>query len=125
MAWLPIQHYYGDIVRRLFLIASIIILLSLPLFYSILSDSILTFIIAVLVFGFLAGLTDPLKQKVALFDTCISALALVVFAYNAVHAYTATSSILSPLFLVNEMLAILFFFALYYSVKTLRGMFLE
>lgn len=117
-------HYYGDIVRRLFVAASVIILLSIPELIKAFSPTVLELIIGIIIINFLAGLTNPLQSKIAFFDALISAIGFVIFEYQAVIEYTLHGPE-TFLFISNQLLAFIFSFALYYSVKTLRGMLLD
>lgn len=116
-------HYYGDMVRRLFILAGVVILVMLPVLQSALSVPLLATILAVIVIAFFAGFTNPLQKSVAFFNILISAGGLILFEYQAVLSYVPEK--ITFLFGTHQLLAIIFFFALYYSVKTLRGMMLE
>ncbi len=119
------EHYYGDIIRKLFFAGSITILVTFPFFYNLLTyNRVLIFGGAILLI-LLAGLTSP-KQKFVMFSNAvISFLAITFFEYYSIQFYlTDNGSFLkSLLFVVNYSLAINFLFAFYFSVKTLRGMF--
>ena len=117
-------HYYGDNVRKLFILGAIIIMLSLPFFSDLLPVPVFVSIASILTLGFAAGLTNPTQMWVVIVNTIISASALVIFEYYAVANYLS-DSIRYVLSLINQILAIVFLIALYYSVKTLRGMFLR
>lgn len=113
-----VSHYYGDIIRVLFITASIIILGTLP----ILKESIpvphavsLAFVVAV---GIAAGLTSPQYQWIMAVDAFISFLGVGAFEYAAI----SLSQLWGIFFWTNQSLAIIFFITLYYSVKSLRWM---
>jgi hypothetical protein len=110
-------------VRKLFILTGVVILIMLPVLQSALSIPLLATILAVIIIAFFAGLTNPLQKSVAFFNMLISATGLVLFEYQAVLSYVPET--ITPLFGTNQILALIFFFALYYSVKTLRGMMLE
>src|SRR3989338_342757 len=112
------SHYYGDIVRRLFFIAGLIMLITLSTFKQLLPVPTFVSIFAILIVGFLAGLTNPLQKWVMALNTGISLIGLTTFEYHAVIGYDNLSD---PLFWINQGLAFIFFFALYYSIKTVRG----
>src|SRR3989344_1598200 len=67
---------------------------------------------------FIAGLTNPLQKWVMALNTGISLIGLITFEYHAVTGY---DNLRDPLFWINQGLAFIFFFALYYSTKTVRG----
>lgn len=114
-------HYYGHIVRRLFLAGGVIMLITLATLKHVLPIGTFVVIFAILIIGLFAGLTNPLQRWVAALDTLISLVALTTFEYHAVIGYTDLGDVL---FWLNQLLAIVFFFAFYFATKTLRGTFL-
>lgn len=117
-----ISHYYGDIVRRLFLISGVIVLVSLPFSNNILPIhiSVTTFLVIVLIL--FAAITNPFQKWVAFVNVGISTVAVLTFEFFAVSGYSMEEM---NLFIVRQILSIIFFFALYYSSKTLRAMLLK
>lgn len=113
-------HYYGHIVRRLFLTAGIVMLITLATLKHVLPTEVFVVIFVILLIGFFAGLTNPIQRWVAVLDVLISLVALATFEYHAVIGYTHLGDVL---FWVNQSLAVIFFFAFYYATKTLRGTF--
>lgn len=113
-----LEHYYGDVTRRLFMFGGLIMLIILPIYHTFLPLSVFGFIFAVLVISFIAGFTNPMQRGVMVFDILVSASALAIFEY---HAITQFEVIPNVLFLAEQLIAIIFFFALYLSAKTLRG----
>lgn len=118
------RHYYGDVVRFLFLLAAVIMLITLPFLNPNLPVPLILSILIILTIGLVAGITNPLQKSTAVITTGISSIALVVFEYYAVTTYL-TYSFTSLLFIVNQILALIFLFALYYSTKTLRAKLIE
>ena len=118
------QHYYGDIVRRLLIVGAIIMLLIAPYEYAHRALSIPFFSTALFAIAmvFLAGFTNPRHRWTILFDTIVSACLCLIFAYLAFSYYTLVERILDPIFLVRQLLALIFLIALYFSSKSLRGM---
>lgn len=119
-------HYYGDIVKRLFLAAGIIIVFSTPLFFHLvpkLMVVVFSLIVAV-AFILLAGYTSPLKKRVVELDIISSVLAIILFGISAFLAWRADHPDWHRVFffLLLSGLGLIFIFALYYSVKSLRGM---
>ncbi|MBI1833548.1 MAG: hypothetical protein HYR90_01855 [Candidatus Andersenbacteria bacterium] len=113
------QHYYGDTVRRLFVAAGIVILVALPFFNDVLPVPTFISLLALLVVNIVAGLTNPMQRWIMFFDVIVSILALLSFEYHAISRY---NDIPLALFATDQLLTIIFFFALYYSVKSLRGL---
>ena len=123
-----LHHYYGDTVRKLFFVGAIAILVATPLFAHLFSFSAFLPLFIVISLGFLAGFISPAQKIVSVVETVVSAIATIGFGIYAVLLQ------LQPdhrdihqliLFAITILLAINFFFALYYSVKTLRGHFLK
>lgn len=118
------RHYYGDVVRFLFLLAAVIMLITLPFLNPSLPVPLVFSILVILLIGIVAGVTNPLQKGTAIITTGISSIALVVFEYYAVSTYLV-SSFTNLLFIINQILALIFLFALYYSTKTLRAKLIE
>lgn len=115
----PTQHYYGDIVRVLFVASGLIMLATLPILGSIVPISYFVSIILILLLAVLAGVTNPVQKWINVVNAFASALGFVVFEYYSIDAYKAAKGLF--FFSTNQTLAIVFFMALYYSTKTLRG----
>lgn len=118
------EHYYGDTVRKLFMAGAILMLISLPFMSAFLSVPIYVSILASIAIGIFAGITNPLQVWVAVLNFTLSVIAVVMFEYAAVNGYQ-TYSLTHRTFWVNQILAVNFLVALYYSTKTVRGMFLH
>lgn len=114
------DHYYGDVVRRFFFAGALIMLATLPFFSELLPVPAYVALLMIIVIEVVAGFTNPLQSWVALVDTLISVAAVAVFEYYAVTFYNLYT-VKSFVFWVNQILALNFFFALYFSSKTLRG----
>lgn len=117
-----IPHYYGYFVRRLFLTGGILILVALPFNNDILPIGIPTTTFLVVILILFAALTNHFQKWVAVVNVGTSIFAVLAFEYFAVSEY---SSVNQSLFIVRQVLAIIFLFALYYSGKTLRAMLLK
>lgn len=113
-----LSHYYGNVVRRLFLAGGIIMLLSLAIYKHLLPMPTFFSVFIILVIGVVAGLTNPLKTWATTLNVVVSAVSFVVFEYHAVTYY---ENVRDPLFFITQLLALIFFVALYYSTKTLRA----
>jgi len=118
------RHYYGDIVRFLFMLAAIIMLITLPFLVDKLPTSVYVSIFIILAIGILAGITNPLQKWMSVLNGVISTAALFTFEYYAVSSLT-NSGIKNLYFITNQILAIVFLFALYYSIKTIRAMYIK
>lgn len=122
--FVSLTHYYGDIVRKLFFAASILMLAGLPFFSDRLPVSTIESLVVIVTIGFLAGLTNPVEPFPAIVNTLTSAIAVVIFEYYAVVTYQINSAS-DTLFLADQALAIIFLFALYFGTKTLRAMMID
>lgn len=113
-------HYYGDIVRRLFLAGAVIMLVTYPYYSGSIPESpIFTFFAIVLVVLF-AGITNPRQRWIAVANMIIAGAAVLIFEFYGFEFYRNYDSS-NGLFLVNQALALIFVIAFYFSVKTLRG----
>ncbi len=124
MTWgqnIQIEHYYGDVVRRLFLASAVLMLATYPFLKDLIPETPVFSIFAIVMIVLFAGLTNPRQVWVAVANMILSGVGLLIFGFYAFQfyaAYTPSSSI----FWVNQILGILFLIAFYFSVKTLRGM---
>ncbi|MEO8065835.1 MAG: hypothetical protein ABI643_03220 [Candidatus Doudnabacteria bacterium] len=114
------EHYYGDSIRKLFIFAALIIVVGLPFVYGYLGLPITLSLVAALALVIFAALTSPNHKWVIEINAIVSAVALLIFEAYAIRFYNLQQPFL---FVTNEILALLFLVALYYSVKTWRGRF--
>ena len=117
-------HYYGDEVRRLFVLAGLIMLISYPFFRTLISVPLSFSIAGCLILAIFGGLTNPKLKWVIIFNTIIPIVAFPFFQYYAVHTYInlpPSVPLNLAFFWVNQILSIIFFLAAYLSTKTLRG----
>ena len=112
-----VPHYYGDMVRRLFMIAGSIMLVTTPFFQDRLPVSAYVGLCAILVLDVIAGLANPLMRWLGYVEAAIALCACMTFEYFAIRDF----SVYDSLFWINQTLALLFFIALYYAVKTARS----
>jgi hypothetical protein len=116
--WSIIPHYYGDIVRVLFVIIAIMSAFSIPVFGDLVPIGTFTQVVGIVMLVLLAGLTNPHSTTVLWADTIIAA-AGVILLENAAISYYSIDAI--AIFLVREILVLLLLIALYYSLKTVRA----
>lgn len=112
-----IPHYYGDIVRRIFLVCALIMLFTLPFVHENLTSPIFYSILAILILTFFAGLTNPKQKMVIMSDIVVSILSFGVFAYQTVVKFDGFFNLF---FITNFVLALLSLLAFYWSIKTIR-----
>lgn len=115
----PIKHYYGDIVRILFVAGAVITILGLPVATRVVGIPAIIPIIMAAILVIAAGITNPAQQFSLELNVGISILFLVVFGYMGWSIYEVqTGGTIAFMYQLN---AILFLFASYFSVKSLRG----
>lgn len=114
-----LSHYYGDIVRALFLCATAVMLLGLPTFVGYIQLPTMVSVFAMLVLGCAAGLTNPVQLWSAVLNVIISLCGFIVFESYAVIAYTQSGSF--SFLMANLVLGFIFMAAFYFSMKTARG----
>lgn len=115
------NHYYGDIVRKLFLVGAVFMLLALPFMNAYIETPLYMSILAAIVIGVVAGITNPAQLWAVILNFIIALAGSFVFEYQAVMGY-ATYSYLHRTFWINQIIAIDFIIALYFATKTVRGM---
>jgi hypothetical protein len=113
-----IYHYYGDTVRRIFLIAAFVMALTLPFFVPKVPVPFYISLSSIPLLVLLAGLTNPREIWVLVVNVVASIAGSIVFEYYAVFGYRGGDM---PYFIVNQVLAVIFLIAVYFSMKTLRG----
>ncbi len=118
------EHYYGDAVRTIFIIAGIIMIATFPLFSSLILMPIMLSIISILILAVFAGFLNPKQLWTIILNAFVSIVAFTIFEYYAVHTYispAANSQLSVSFFWINQFLTLMFFIATYLSVKSLRG----
>lgn len=120
-------HYYGDTVRWLFMIAAIVMLIMLPTINGILNIPTVVSVLGIMILGFAAGFTNPKQVWDAGINTGISAVGFLFFETIAVWSYQQSFNTVEGerFFLANIGLGLVFLIAIYFSVKTLRGLLLR
>ena len=118
-----IPHYYGNSVRELFIVVALLFLITAPFSEALLPIggvySSYTHVVIALLLVLLAGLTNPRSMVSLVLDFAAALLGAFFLETAAISLYQSDSL---AIFLAREAAAILFLFALYFSVKTLRAM---
>lgn len=113
-------HYYGNTVRKIYIAAALLMLGTYPFLAISIPTPYLFSIVAIVGLPILAGLLNPLKERVLIAAMVISAIAVIVFEYYAAYSFPK-----EKLFaIINQTLAIFFLLALYLITKTFRAEFL-
>jgi hypothetical protein len=112
-------HYYGGVVRNLYMAMAVIMLFMTPFLKNELPVPPFISVAAVLGLAVFAGFTSPKAKSIIFYEFIISLVALYIFGYEMVVSYGPTHTRL--LFWTSTVLAILAVFTLYFSSKTFRG----
>ncbi|MCX6753101.1 MAG: hypothetical protein NTW62_02035 [Candidatus Nomurabacteria bacterium] len=118
-------HYYGKIIRTIFITGGLVMLITFPFFSNLVNLPLPVSIFTIILFVIIGGLINPLSKWIFIIGSIIPVLALTMFEYYAFNTYQHLSNANSmsvAFFWINQALALMFFFATYLSVKTLRAM---
>ena len=121
-------HYYGDRIRALFFLTGLLMVVTLPVFSSLIQIPVTASLVAILALAILGGVLNPSQKWTIITDTIVSILGFAGFEYYAVDTYLhvlPNSNIHIYFYWLNQIFALLFFLAVYLSTKTLRGKILE
>lgn len=112
------EHYYGDAVRIMFIVAAVIIFVMQ--FMSIETPfSSFGLILVILCLVIAAGLTNPVQVWIHWVNVVLSAFGIVTFGGLALERFRAVT--FSVEHALIGFLVVIFVAALYLSTKTLRG----
>ncbi|TSC85883.1 MAG: hypothetical protein G01um10148_791 [Parcubacteria group bacterium Gr01-1014_8] len=114
-----LAHYHGDHVRRLFIAAAGAMLVLAPFLSSYMPYTLPFEILGAVVIVVLAALTNPKKEMVMMANAFAAGIGVVANETIALFAYFDGSIFI---FFGREVIAFLFIFALYFSLKTVRAM---
>jgi hypothetical protein len=117
--WPNVSHYYGDIVRQLLVAAAILLVIGAPFYTNELSAQLPYIVFGTLVLVSVAAITSPTRAVFIGADAVTSGIGFVIFQMWALLGYPNDPA---HQFLIRQLLALLFLFALYFSTKTLRNM---
>ena len=118
-AWWPsVAHYYGDVVRQMLLGASALLLITSPIYADNIRLEFPFEVIGVLVIVGFAALTNPRNRTISLCDAVIAGVGMVVYGGWPLMDY---DMIALTVFVLRIAIALLFLFAFYFSMKTVRA----
>ncbi len=115
-----LAHYYGDVVRGCFITSGFVLLIAILVDRDLLGFYLIVGVLAVLGIVILAGLTSPTKYWVFVLEAIVAGVGVLIFEYLAVVAYTDKPALMDPVFLLRQILSVLYLITLYYSVKNIR-----
>lgn len=113
------KHYYGDMLRILFIIAAVI-LFAMQFTGIRLPFSTFGSILMILILVIAAGLTNPVQAWIHWVNIFISGFCLLLFGGLALSRFQ-TQAALFPDGILIGVLALMFLVALYLGTRTLRG----
>lgn len=116
-----IPHYYGDAVRKCFLLIACGLIFLAPVVGGYMPSLLPIAIVGAVILVCLAALTNPRKQWVMGANALTAGVGLIFAELIALMAYGSDEIVL---FLTHQAIALVFLFALYFSMKTLRAMML-
>jgi hypothetical protein len=114
-----IEHYYGDYVRQLFVVAALLSIVVIPVLGNLLPFGTLVQVASAILLVILAGVTNPHSKTVMWYNTVTAGLSVLLLELAAIYQYKPVEM---WLFMAREAVAIMLLFALYFSVKTIRAM---
>jgi hypothetical protein len=116
-----ILHYHGDEVRVLFFASAIVLIVAKSTGAELALSTLGTVIVAVLLV-IAAGITNPVQYGIHWMNAVMAILGALFFGTTAVDNYRAGISLFDPSFIYVEVLAILSLVALYFTIRTIRGL---
>ena len=122
------RHYYGHTIRGIFLFVGLVMLVSFPFFSDLTPVPLWISIGIMTLLAIFGGLMNPAQRWLLVVNAIVPTIGFIVFEYQAVFAYlhvAATDPRRATLFWVNQLISLLFFIALYLSIKTVRGRFVK
>lgn len=117
-----VPHYYGDVVRRIFVVAAAVLLLLSPSLASASDMALPLAVLGAIVLASLAAITTPRKRSIMIIDAVVSAAGVFVSELFAIASWNAEVWFWLAL---SQALAVSFLFSLYFSMKTVRAMLLD
>jgi uncharacterized membrane protein len=115
------KHYYGDLVRKLFVTGAIGSLLTILIDKQLIVFYLTFGVLMALIVVLLAGFTSPKNVWALYCDLVVASVTFVVFEYLAIARQLKVDTIFDTIFLAREAIAVIFVVAAYYAAKTVRG----
>ena len=113
-----VSHYYGDIIRQVFVVTAVFMLVTAPFYSDDLKAHIPFYVAGALVLFILAALTNPHNQYVLLADAIAAGAGAALYEMWALGSYDTSTLLVTAL---RQSIAILFLIAFYFSMKTVRA----
>lgn len=119
-----IPHYHGNEVRALFVVSAIVLIVAKSTGADLPLSTISTVTTAV-VLVIAAGITNPAQFWIHWANAFLAAYGTILFGMTAVDHYRTGASVFDLSFVYVEALALLSLVALYFTVRTVRGLHLK
>ncbi|MEY4747344.1 MAG: hypothetical protein RLZZ416_393 [Candidatus Parcubacteria bacterium] len=116
--WPTIPHYYGTVVRQLLLGGAALMLLASPLYGSNLRLEFPVIVLGALLAAGFGALITPHSKAAAYAAAAISGAAVVIYATWGISGYLDVGAVA---FVLRLAVALVFLFAFYFSMKTVRA----
>lgn len=115
--------HYARRVRGLFLAAGLIMIIALPILGKdiFVSRGADIFLFVAFFWILVLGIVGALGRRTMILDMVASGIALVFFEYAAVLNYQREEAADSLVFLISQLLSIIFFLSLFFSIRTYRA----
>ena len=117
-----VSHYYGDFVREFLLGGAVVMLFTAPFYADELRAELPIEVITAVILVALAAMTSPWKKSILVADAIAAGVVTIVYQIWALNGYGTTTNVI---FVLREAISIIFLFAFYFSVKTVRAMVLH
>lgn len=114
-----IRHYYGDIVRQLFVAGSVMMIVAAPLYAESFAVQMPLVVLGVLAVVGLAAFTNPHNKTVMALNVVVSAAVIVLYEVWALWGYRAGAPVA---LILREAVVVIFLGGFYFAAKTLRAM---
>lgn len=113
-----VPHYYGDIVRRLFVLAAAVMSFSAPFYTSNLRVALPFVVLGAIVLLAIAALMNPHKKIIIIAGAVAAGVGMLIYETWALFDYKTSTW---EEFILRQILAFVFMSAFYFSMKTLRA----
>ena len=113
-----IPHYYGDVVRGLLLGAAALLLIASPLYADAIRSQFPFLVLGAFCAVTVAAFTDPHKKLSLMADATVAGTGLIVYAGWGLLGYDSVNPVA---FVLRLAVAVIFLFAFYFSLKTVRA----
>jgi hypothetical protein len=117
--WPRVPHYYGDTVQQLFVVGAALMLFAAPFYSGLLSVQLPFEVGGALILAALAALTNPWSRLLMTANAVAAGVGVVIFELWALLNFHSSTGVQ---FVFREAIALVFLFAFYFSVRTVRTM---